>query len=142
MGSSSLDLTVKNYLCLEETLTSAIMESSDTDRLVQKQTSAQIDQIRAEYAPEEDRIKNEIEGLDKTAQKDEYQDLLRELNDLVEERQDKIERLEDELHMKETDNQLKRESDQVRLEEVKAQRESFEEMRKEAIENEFGYFNN
>jgi predicted nuclease with TOPRIM domain len=109
-------------------------------RLAQKHSSADIDRIRAQYAPEEERIRNEIEGLDKLEQQDEYQDLLRELNDLKEEKESKIARREDEASDHETIVQSENESLEVRLEDINAEKESFQEMLKQNIEQEFGYF--
>ena len=140
MGSSNLDSTVKTYICIEETLQAQIMENSEDTRLTNKHVSAEIDGIRAEFSVEEDRIRNEIANTDKIAQRDEYQDLLRELNDLKEEKEDKIESLENQTNIDETMIQSENELLQVQLEEATAQRESFEEMRQQAIENESGYF--
>ena len=140
MGSSSLRLTVDTYISIEETLTNQLTDNSQDLRLTQKHVSSETDQVRAEYAVEEDRIRNEIEGLDKIAQKNEYQDLLGELNDLKEEKESKIESLENQTNDDETKVQSENEIIEVQLEDVKAQRESFQEMLKECIENESGYF--
>ena len=77
MSSSSLQSAIFLNEARAETITNELTDNSMDLRLLQKHTSAEVDEIRAQYAPEEERIRNEIEGLDKTENKDEYQDLIR-----------------------------------------------------------------
>lgn len=140
MSTSSLQSTVFLLELQAETLTNELTDNSMDLRLEQKYSSNEIDNIRAEYAPEEERIRDEIESLDKIEQRDEYQDLLTELKDLREEKQDKIEKVEDETSDYETEIQVENENLEVILEDVNAQTEVFKEMLKQNVEEESGYF--
>ena len=140
MSTSSLQSSIFLNDARSETLTNELTDNSMDLCLAQKHASADTDRVRAEYAPEEERIRNEIEGLDKTEQKEEYDDLLRELNDLKEEKESKLEKIENELNEYETQIQSENEILEVQLEDINAQNESFKEMLKQNIENEFGYF--
>ena len=140
MSTSSLQAAVFLGDAKAETLTNELTDNSMDLRLDQKYASNEIDKIRAEYAPEKERIRNEIEGLDKAEQRNEYQDLLTELNDLKEEEENRVEKVEDELNEKETEIQSENETLEVQLEDINAQTEAFKEMLKQNIEQEFGYF--
>ena len=140
MGTSSLQAAIYTNELRAETLTNELTDNSMDLRLLQKHTSAEIDKIRAYYAPEIEQIRNEIENLDKTENKEEYEDLIRELNDIKEEKEQKIAKYEDELSVNETERQSENEILEVQLEDIKAETESFREMLKQNIENDFGYF--
>lgn len=141
MSTSSLQSTVFLLGMQSETLTNELTDNSMDLRLEQRYSSNDISGIRAEYAPEEERIRDEIASLDKIEQKDEYEDLKAELNDLKEEKEDKIEKVENELNDYETEIQSENETLEVQLEDVNAQKESFEEMLKQNVEEESSYFN-
>jgi len=140
MGSSSLQAAIFTNEARAETLTNEITDNSMDLRLHQKRSSKEISDIHAQYAPEKERIQNEIEGLDKIEQQDEYQDLMTELKDLREEEEARIEVLEEKLNDKETKVQFENETLEVQLEDINSQTESFEEMLKQNIEKNFGYF--
>lgn len=137
---SSLDLTIKNLILTEEELTNQMTDNSMDLRLTQKYSSNDIETIRTKYAPEKERINNEIESLDKIEERDEYQDLLTEMKELKEQEEAEITRAEEELSDDETMIQLENETLEVQLEDVKAQKESFQEMRKQNNERIHGYF--
>ena len=137
---SSLDLTIKNLILTEEELTNQMTDNSMDLRLTQKYSSNDIETIRTKYAPEKERINNEIEALDKIEERDEYQDLLTEMKELKEQEEAEITRAEEELSDDETMIQLENETLEVQLEDVKAQKESFQEMRKQNNERIHGYF--
>ncbi|MBE7708591.1 MAG: hypothetical protein E7Z88_07795 [Cyanobacteria bacterium SIG27] len=140
MGSSSLQAAIFTNEARAETLTNEITDNSMDLRLHQKRSSKEISDIHAQYAPEKERIQNEIEGLDKIEQQDEYQDLMTELKDLREEEEAAVKQVEDETNDYETNVQTENEMLEVQLEEVNTTTESFKEMLKQNIENEFGYF--
>ena len=123
-----------------ETLTNEMLDNSETLRLLQKYSSNDIENIKNQYKPEMTRIKNEIDGLDKTEQHEEYQDLLTELNELKQEEEQKIADIEEKLKDQETRIQMENETLEVQLEDINAQTESFEEMLKQNIEKNYGYF--
>lgn len=140
MGSSSLQAAIFTNEARAETLTNEITDNSMDLRLHQKRSSKEISDIHAQYAPEKERIQNEIEGLDKIEQQDEYQDLMTELKDLREEEEAAVKQVEDETNDYETNVQTENEMLEVQLEEVNTTTESFKEMLKQNIEDEFGYF--
>ncbi len=140
MGSSSLQAAIFTNEARAETLTNEITDNSMDLRLHQKRSSKEIADIHAQYAPEKERIQNEIEGLDKIEQQDEYQNLMTELKDLREEEEAAVKQVEDETKDYETIVQTENEMLEVQLEEVNTSTESFKEMLKQNIENEFGYF--
>lgn len=140
MSTSDLQSTIFFGDARAESLTNEITDNSMDLRLAQKQASNQIDMVHANYAPEKEAIRNEIEGLDKTEQREEYQNLMTELNDLKQEEETKVAKIEDELNEYETEIQAENEMLEVQLEDVQTQTESFKEMLKENIEQEFSYF--
>ena len=109
-------------------------------RLHQKHSSTEIADVHAQYAPEKERIQNEIAGLDKIEQQEEYQNLMTELKELREEEEAEVQQIEDETNDYETIVQTENEMLEVQLEEVNTTTESFQEMLKQNIEDEFGYF--
>lgn len=140
MSTSSLQAAIFLGDAKAETLTNELTDNSMDLRLDQKHSSNEVTKIRSEYAPEKERIRNEIKELDKAENPNEYQELLGELNDLKEEEEAKIAKVEDELKEKETQIQSENETLEVQLEDVQTQTESFKEMLKQNIEDEFGYF--
>ena len=140
MCGDSLQMTIQLLEATSETLTNQITDNSMTLRLTQKHSSNLIDEIHDRYGAEKDAIRNEIESLDKTEQSDEYQDLMTELKELREEEENEVARIEEDIKDKETNVQLENETLEVQLEEVNTQKESFQEMLKEKIEDNFGYF--
>ena len=109
-------------------------------RLLQKYASNEIDKIHSKYAPEKEQIRSEIEGLDKKEARDEYEDLMGELNDIKDEEDAAVARVEEELHQKEEEINLENDTLQAQLESVNADREGLEEARNQRIEDEYGYF--
>jgi len=140
MSESSLQSAIYLNDARAETLTNQITDNSEILRLEQKYSSNDIQDIRNQYAPEKERIQNEINGMDKVEQQDEYQELMTELKDLREEEEARIEVLEEKLNDKETKVQFENETLEVQLEDINSQTESFEEMLKQNIEKNFGYF--
>lgn len=140
MSTSDLQATVFFGDCRAESLTNDMTDNSMDLRLAQKQASNEIDMVHANYAPEKEAIRNEIEGLDKNEQREEYQDLMTELNDKKEEEEQKVEKIENELNEYETQIQSENEMLEVQLENVQTQTESFKEMLKQNIEDKFSYF--
>ena len=79
MSESSLQSAIYLNDARAETLTNQITDNSEILRLEQKYSSNDIQDIRNQYAPEKERIQNEINGMDKVEQQDEYQELMTEL---------------------------------------------------------------
>ena len=140
MGSSSLTAGIQLDILRGESLTNQITDNSMDLRLLQKYASNEIDKIRAKYAPEKERIRDEIADLDKEELRDEYEDLMGELNDIKDNEDAEIARVEEELHQKEEEVNLENDLLQAQLESVNADREGLEEARNERIEEEYGYF--
>ena len=140
MGSSSLQAAIFLNEARAETLQAEITDNSMDLRLHQKHSSTEIADVHAQYAPEKERIQNEIAGLDKIEQQEEYQNLMTELKELREEEEAEVQQIEDETNDYETIVQTENEMLEVQLEEVNTTTESFQEMLKQNIEDEFGYF--
>lgn len=140
MGSSSLTAGIQLDILRGESLTNQITDNSMDLRLLQKYASNEIDKIRAKYAPEKERIRDEIADLDKEELRDEYEDLMGELNDIKDNEDAEIARVEEELHQKEEEVNLENDLLQAQLESVNADREGLEEARNQRIEEEYGYF--
>ena len=140
MSITDLQLAINTGELMAETLTNEQTDNSMDLRLAQKHNANSIEQIRSNYAPEKERINNEIESLDKVEQRDEYQDLMAELKEIKDQEEAEINRKEDEMADYEAGIQLENESLKTRLEAVQAQTDSFKEMLKQNIESEFGYF--
>ena len=140
MSESSLQSAIYLNDARAETLTNQITDNSESLRLQQKHASNDVQKIRDNYAPEKERIRNEIASLDKIEQNDEYQDLMSELNDLKEDEEAEIATVEEAINDKETKVQFENETLEVQLEDINAQTESFEEMLKQNIEKNYGYF--
>ena len=140
MGSSSLTAGIQLDILRGESLTNQMTDNSMDLRLLQKYASNEIDKIHSKYAPEKEQIRSEIEGLDKKEARDEYEDLMGELNDIKDEEDAAVARVEEELHQKEEEINLENDTLQAQLESVNADREGLEEARNQRIEDEYGYF--
>jgi len=140
MGMFNLQAAIYTNEAREETLTNELTDNSMDLQLKQKHSSNDIDAIRSHYAPEKERINNEIKELDKTEQHDEYQDLITELKELKDEEEREIEQIEEETNDYETKIQLENEQLEVQIEEINSSTETFKEMLKESVEKNFGYF--
>lgn len=140
MGSSSLTAAIQLEILRGETLTNEMTDNSMDLRLLQKYASNEIDKIHSKYAPEKEYIRSEIEGLDKQEARDEYEDLMGELNDIKDEEEAEVARVEEELHQREEEINLENDTLQAQLESVNADKEGFEEARNQRIEEEYGYF--
>ena len=140
MGMFNLQAAIYTNEAREETLTNELTDNSMDLRLRQKHSSNDVQAIRDKYAPEKDRINNEIEDLDKTEQREEYQDLISELKELKDQEESEVEKIENETNDYETIIQTENESLEVQIEEISASTETFQEMLKQSIESEFGYF--
>ena len=140
MGSSSLTAGIQLDILRGESLTNEMTDNSMDLRLLQKYASNEIDRIHAKYAPEKERIRSEIEGLDKQEARDEYEDLMGELNDVKDEEEAAVERVEELLHQQEEEINLENDMLQAQLESVNTDREALEEARNQRIEEEYGYF--
>ena len=124
-----------------EDLTNTITDNSMDLRLCQKYASNDIQAIHDKYAPEKERIRNEIEGLDKKENKEEYADLIEELKTLRDEEDAEVENIENEMSEKEESINVENDMLETQLEDVKANTEVFQKMLDESIEDNFGYFN-
>lgn len=140
MGMFNLQAAIYTNEAREETLTNELTDNSMDLRLRQKHSDNDIQAIRDKYAPEKDRINNEIEDLDKVEQREEYQELITELKDIKDQEEREIEQIENETNDYETIIQTENETLEVQVEEISASTETFKEMLKESIESEFGYF--
>jgi hypothetical protein len=130
------------YDAKSEDLTNQITDNSEDLRLLQKYASNEIGEIHAKYAPEKERIRDEIESLDKAENRDEYEDLINELKDVRDEEDAEIEAVETRIHDKEEEVTVENDLLQTQLEEVNAQTEVFEQMLSDSIKKNFGYFQN
>ncbi|MBQ8635809.1 hypothetical protein IJ425_06625 [bacterium] len=124
-----------------EELTNQITDNSMDLRLCQKYSSNDIQAIHDKYAPEKERIRNEIEGLDKAENKEEYADLIEELKTLRDEEDAEVEAIENEMSEKEENINVENDLLETQLEDVNANTEVFQKMLDESIEDNFGYFN-
>ena len=140
MSESSLQSAIYLNEAREETLTNELTDNSMDLRLKQQHSSNDVQAIRDKYAPEKDRINNEIQDLDKTEQREEYQDLMTELKELKDQEEREVEKIENETNDYETIIQTENETLEVQVEEISASTETYKEMLKENIESEFGYF--
>lgn len=140
MGSSSLQSAIFLNEARSETITNELTDNSMDLRLEQKHSSNEIADIHAHYAPEKERIQNEIAGLDKIEQQDEYQDLMTELKELRDQEEAEVAQIEEDMKDQETAIQAENDILEVQLEEINTTTESFKEMLKQNIEQEFGYF--
>ena len=140
MGILSFDAQIKTEILQAEELKNQLTDISMDLRLTQKQTSAEIDQIHAKYAPEKERIRNEIEGLDKDEMRDQYADLMGELNDIKDQEEADKKRVEEQSSEKEEGMNLQKDNTEARLEATNTSREKNEEARDQLIQEEYGYF--
>jgi len=130
------------YDAKSEDLTNQITDNSEDLRLLQKYASNEINEIHAKYAPEKERVRDEIESLDKAENRDEYEDLINELKDLRDEEEAEIEAVETRIHDKEEEVTVENDILQTQLEETNAQTEVFEQILSDNIKKNFGYFQN
>ena len=140
MGMFNLQSAIYLNEAREETLTNELTDNSMDLRLKQQHSSNDVQAIRDKYAPEKDRINNEIQDLDKTEQREEYQDLMTELKELKDQEESEVERVENETNDYETIIQMENENLEVQIEEINSSTETFKEMLKQSVESEFGYF--
>lgn len=130
------------YDAKAEDLTNQLTDNSMDLRLSQKYSSNEISKIHANYAPEKERIRNQISNLDKTENAIEYQNLIEELKELRDQEDDEVERVENEMNEKEEDMNVENDLLEAQLEDVNQQKEAAEKMLDEDIKSNFGYFQN
>jgi oligoendopeptidase F len=106
MGMFNLQAAIYLNEAREETLTNELTDNSMDLRLKQKRSDNDIQAIRDKYAPEKERIENEIADLDKTEEREEYQDLIAELRELKDEEEQEVEKVENETNDFETKIQM------------------------------------
>lgn len=123
-----------------EDLTNQITDNSMDLRLSQKYSSNEISKIHANYSQEKEKIRNQIENLDKTENAMEYQSLIEELKDLRDQEDAEVETIENEMSEKEETINTQNDMLESQLEEVKQQSEAFGKMLDEDIQKNFGYF--
>ena len=128
------------YDVKSEDLTAQVTENSENLRLLQKYSSNDIAAVQAEYAPEKERIRDEIASLDKAENRDEYEDLINELKEVRDEEDAKIEYIENQIHDKEEEVTVENDQLQTQIEECKTQVEVFEQMLSDSVKKNFGYF--
>lgn len=125
-----------------EDLTNQITDNSMDLRLSQKYSSNEISKIHANYSQEKEKIRNQIETLDKTENAMEYQSLIEELKDLRDQEDAEVETIENEMSEKEENINTENDMLESQLEEVNQQSEAFGKMLDEDIQKNFGYFQN
>ena len=140
MGSLSFTASIELEILRSETLTNELTDNSMDLRLLQKYASNDIEKIHAKYAPEKDRIRSEIKGLDKQEMRDEYEDLMGELSDIKDKEDEEVARVEEQLHDQEEEINLDSDTKQAQLEASRTNLENLKEGRQERIEQEYGYF--
>ncbi len=133
-------LNIMNNDAAANELETQMTKNSMSIRLRQKQSASKISDIHAKYDVDKERIRNEINSLDKEAAIDEYQDLMSELNDLKDAEDREVEVEENASNDYETGLQLQNDSISTRLEALKADNESLKETHQQNIEKSFGYF--
>ena len=133
-------LNIMNNDAAANELETQMTKNSMSIRLRQKQSASKISDIHAKYDVDKERIRNEINSLDKEAAIDEYQDLMSELNDLKDAEEREVEVEENASNDYETGLQLQNDSISTRLEALKADNESLKETHQQNIEKSFGYF--
>lgn len=148
MGSTSFGLTIKTLKAQKETITNQLTNNSEDKILEQKYTSNEMADVALRYNTEAEMVRNEIESLDGDGINDEYNelndelkaDLREDLKEIATEKNEAEEAIETEAHYKEEDINLENANLEVRLEDIDAQIEAYEEMENQAIEDEYGYF--
>ena len=133
-------LNIMNNDAAANELETQMTKNSMSIRLRQKQSASKISDIHAKYDVDKERIRNEINSLDKEAAIDEYQDLMSELNDLKDAEEREVEVEENASSDYETGLQLENDNISTRLEALKADNESLKETHQQNIEKSFGYF--
>ena len=139
MGLSSAQLAEYLNTARSEDLTNQMTENSMLLRLLQKYASNAIQDIQNNYAPEKERIRNEIESLDKKESRLEYEDLINELKELKDEEEAEIEAVEEAIAQKEEEINLENDMLETQLEAVEADGEMIDGFIETAVES-FGYF--
>ena len=91
--SIAAELTKKLYTALGHDLSNQIMALSENLRLLHRYQTNSIEQVRAQYNPEQDLIRDEISALGDDAN-DEYTDLMAELKASQDKEDQMIEQIE------------------------------------------------
>ena len=139
MGLSSAQLAEYLNTARSEDLTNQMTDNSMLLRLLQKYASNAIQDIQNKYAPEKERIRSEIEGLDKKESRLEYEDLINELKELKDEEEAEIEAVEEAIAQKEEEMNLENDMLETQLEAVEADGEMIDGFLETAVQS-FGYF--
>ena len=106
--SIAAELTKKLYTALGHDLSNQIMALSENLRLLHRYQTNSIEQVRAQYNPEQDLIRDEISALGDDAN-DEYTDLMAELKASQDKEDQMIEQIETETQEKEDAINLEKE---------------------------------
>ena len=137
--SIAAELTKKLYTALGHDLSNQIMALSENLRLLHRYQTNSIEQVRAQYNPEQDLIRDEISALGDDAN-DEYTDLMAELKVSQDKEDQMIEQIETETQEKEDAINLEKEKLETRLEAMRADEEALGEAIKADNEDFYGYF--
>lgn len=131
--------SIQLYKAKRSDLQAQLLKNSTTLSLKQKHSSNDIQKIHEKYDQEEQMVRNEMNSLDdKTG--NEYLELLSELEEIKDEDDRECEVAEAAAQEYEQKITVENSSIETQLQAVNADIEGFEEMRKDSIEKNFGYF--
>jgi len=133
-------ITIQNNKSLINEWEGQLLALSMQKRLIHKHSTDKISEIHTRYSAQKEVIKNKIANLENKGSNSEYQELMMELTELETAENEEIKTQENELEDREADIEVQMDSLQTRKEAAEKDNEGFEEMRKENIENSFGYF--
>lgn len=131
-------VSIQLYIAREHDLQDQITDNSMDLRLTQIHSSANIASIHDDYNREESMIRNEIRSLDDKGGF-EYNDLMAELQELMDEEDRAVEEIERQNQDYESGITIENASLETQLQAVQADKEGFQESRKEDIEKNFNY---
>ena len=141
MGAT-LQSTIDLFILEKNDLESNILKLSNTKNLKHKHFSNIISYIRTVFSAEKTAIRSKIQTLDTRESREEYKQLLAELNEISDKEEQQVKTKESEMKDFENSLQLQIDQDQTRLESVKADLQQFKETNASNIKEEFSRYQN
>ena len=132
-GYNSTQLAINTMIMEMNDIEFQRLMNSESERYLSKQSLAEEDNIRSQYEPEIELVKNEMKNSNDKAS-NEYFELMSELKDLEEERDAEIKRIEDEISDREKQFEIQDTNLETRYNAVKADKEGIEEAQKQDIQ--------
>ena len=132
---------IKMYKAKANDLEYQITYNSNTKRIKQIHSSAEISSIHDEYNQKEDNVRNQIKELpDKSG--NEYLELMAELQEFQDMEEESVKEAEEMSKQYEEHIDVENASLETQLQAIRADLEGLEEARKQDIEDDFSYFQN